>query len=537
VRSIAAGLAALDVGHGDTVAILLSNRHEFHLVDAAVMHLGAAPFSVYHTNPAEQIVPLLENSGARVLVTEDLFLERARATRHLHPPLEHLVVVDGDGRDHLTLDDVELRGNPAFDFEAAWRAVGPDDVATLVYTSGTTGAPKGVQHTHRGLLFGLNCLDRLAPVAPEGRVVSYLPMAHIAERFISHYSGMVFGYTITACPDPKALTGAIAGTRPTRFFGVPRIYEKLRAALLGMIEADPNGPLGAALEAGLEQVRAQQAGSDASPLADDHAAALAGVREKLGFDQLEWIAVAAAPTPYAVLEFFHAIGVRVAELWGMSECILSTSNPPDRIKLGTVGIAIPGVEIKLADDGEILVRGPNVSIGYRNDPKLTAEAFDEDGWLHSGDVAVADEDGYLTIVDRKKELMINSAGKNMSPTHIEGIVKEESPLIGQVVAIGDARKYVTALIVLDDEAAARVATREALPSDVCSLVEHPFIQDTIASAVERANTRLARVEQIKAYRVLSSTWAPGGDELTPTMKLKRKVIATKYAADIEQLYA
>jgi long-subunit acyl-CoA synthetase (AMP-forming) len=531
VRSIAAGLAALDVGAGDTVAVLLSNRHEFHLVDTAVMHLGAAPFSVYHTNPAEQIVPLLENSGARVLVTENVFLERARATRHLHPPLEHLVVVDGDGRDHLTLDDVELRGNPGFDFEATWRAVGRDDLAVMVYTSGTTGAPKGVQHTHGGLLFGLSCLERLAPISPEGRVVSYLPMAHIAERFVSHYSGMAFGYTTTACPDPKALPGAIAGTRPTRFFGVPRIYEKLRGAVLGMIEADPEGPLGAAVEAGLEQVRAQQA------MPEEHARTLAGLREKLGFDQAEWIAVAAAPTPYAVLEFFHAIGVPVAELWGMSECILSTSNPPGRVKLGTVGVAIPGVEIKLAGDGEILVRGPNVTIGYRNDPTLTAEAFDAEGWLYSGDVAVADEDGYLTIVDRKKELIINSAGKNMSPTHIEGIVKEESSLIGQVVAVGDARKYVTALIVLDDEAVARVAARHELPSDLCELVEHRFIQETMASAVERANARLARVEQIKAYRVLPATWSPGGDELTPTMKLKRKVIADKYSADIESLYA
>jgi long-chain acyl-CoA synthetase len=536
VRSISAGLAALDVGDGDAVAILLTNRPEFHLVDTAVMHLGAAPFSVYHTNPAVQIVPLLQNSGARVLVTETAFLERARQTRHLHPPLEHLVVVDGDGSDHLTLDDVEVRGHPAFDFEGAWRAVGPDHVATLVYTSGTTGAPKGVQHTHRGLLFGLNCLERLAPVSPEGRVVSYLPMAHVAERYISHYSSMAFGYTITACADPKAFAAALAGTRPTRLFGVPRIYEKLRAAVLDVIEADPHGPLAAAVEAGLARVRAEQAGGDPPLVADEHEQTLAALREKLGLDQAEWIGVAAAPTPYAVLEFFHAIGVLVAELWGMSECLLSTSNPLGRIKLGTVGVAIPGVDVRLAEDGEILVRGPNVTTGYRNDPERTAEAIDADGWLYSGDVAAADEDGYLRIVDRKKELIINSAGKNMSPTHIEGIVKEESPLIGQVVAIGDARQYVTALIVLDEEAIGRAIARNGLPSDLAELVEHPFIQDALEGAVQCANARLARVEQIKAYRVLPALWAPGGDELTPTMKLRRKVISQKYAAEIDGLY-
>jgi long-subunit acyl-CoA synthetase (AMP-forming) len=221
----------------------------------------------------------------------------------------------------------------------------------------------------------------------------------------------------------------------------------------------------------------------------------------------------------------------------MSECLLSTSNPPERIKLGTVGVAIPGVEIKLADDGEILVRGPNVTTGYRNDPERTAEAIDADGWLRSGDIAASDEDGYLSIVDRKKELIINSAGKNMSPLHIEGVVKEESPLVGQAVAIGDTRRYVTALIVLDEEAVGRAAGLHGLPTDLLELVEHPFIREALDGAVQRANARLARVEQIKAYRVLPETWAPGGDELTPTMKLKRKVIAQKYAAEIDSLYA
>ncbi len=534
VRSIAAGFAALGIGDGDAVALLLNNRPEFHLCDTAAIHLAATPFSIYHTNPPEQIVPLLENSRARVLVTEQAHLERALATQALHSPLEHIVVVDGDGPE-LTLAAVEAMGEEVFDFDGAWRRVAPDHVATLVYTSGTTGQPKGVEHTHGGLLFGLNCLQRLAPVSPEGRVVSYLPMAHIAERYISHYSSLAFGYSITACADPKQLAAAIVGTRPTRFFGVPRIYEKLCAAASASIEADPTGALPAALQAGLARVRAEQE-RDVSPLLiDDHERLLLGVREKLGLDQLEWGGVAAAPSPYAVLEFFHAIGVPVAELWGMSECVLSTSNPPERIKLGTVGIAIPGVEIRLAGDGEILVRGPNVMKRYRDDPQRTAEAIDGDGWLHSGDIAVADDHGYLTIVDRKKEIMINSAGKNMSPTHIECVIKEESPLIGHVVAIGDARQYVTALIVLDDDAALHAIDQEGLPAD--ELCDTAHVREAIASAVQRGNERLARVEQIKAFKVLPAFWAPGGDEVTPTMKLKRKAIAAKYAETIEALYA
>jgi long-subunit acyl-CoA synthetase (AMP-forming) len=535
VRAIAAGLAALGVHDGDTVALLLSNRPEFHLADTAAIHLGAAPYSVYHTNPAEQIVPLLENSQARVLVTEPLFLDRARTAQALHPSLEHIVVVNGEGPE-MTFDELERAGAPGFDFEAAWQGVSAEHVATLVYTSGTTGTPKGVEHTHGGLMFGLNCLQRLAPVSPGGRVVSYLPMAHIAERYISHYSSMAFGYTITACADPKQLVPAIVDSRPTRFFGVPRIYEKLCAVARGMIEAEPNGALGEALAAGLARVRAQQSGRSAPAVSEQHQLLLAAVRERIGLDQVEWAGVAAAPSPYSVLEFFHAIGVGVAELWGMSECVLSTSNPPDRVKLGTVGVAIPGVEIKLAADGEILVRGPNVTKRYRNDPERTAEAIDAEGWLHSGDIATADADGYLKIVDRKKELIINSAGKNMSPCHIEGLIKDESPLIGQVVAIGDARKYVTALIVLDEEATLAAARNRGLPEDLGTIALDPGMLMEIGAAVARGNEHLARVEQVKAFTIIPTMWHPGGDELTPTMKLKRRIINEKYATEIEQLY-
>ena len=538
VRALAGGLASLGVGAGDCVAILLTNRPEFYLVDTAALHLGATPFSIYHTNPPEDIAPLLANSDARVMITEPAFLDRVVKARELHPQLEHIVVVDGDGDGHITFADLAERDAPdGFDFEQSWRAVGPDDVVTIVYTSGTTGTPKGVQHTHAALLYGLGCMHKFKPVSPGGRVVSYLPMAHIAERYISHYGGIAFGYSTTCVTDPKQLPQALATTHPTRLFGVPRIYEKLMGAVNAMAAAAPGGPLEQAIAAGRERSRAQQAGEPVPELDEEHERTLAGVRAKLGLDQSEWVGVAAAPSPYSMLEFFHAIGIPLIEFWGMSECMFTTSNPPDRIKLGTIGFAVPGVEVKLADDGEILVRGPNLMMGYRKEPEKTAEAIDADGWLHSGDIAEADEDGYLKIVDRKKELIINSAGKNMSPQKIELAMKEGCPLIAQVVAIGDRRKYVTALVVLDEEACQRHAEKHGLPADVATLSADPSVCDAVAQAVASGNERLPRVEQVKAHTILSVTWTPGGDELTPTMKLKRRVISERYESDIDSMYA
>jgi len=548
VRAIAGGLAALGVGPGDTVALQLANRPEFHLVDTAVLHLGATPFSVYNTNPAELTTELLKNSDAKIAITEAAFLDVVTAAADPVDAVTHVITVDGSGGD-LSLAELEARTPPdGFDFEASWRAVPGDAVLTLVYTSGTTGLPKGVQHTHAGLLFALDSMNLLCPISEGGRVVSYLPMAHIAERYISHYASLAFGYTITCVPDPTQLAAALGSTRPTRFFGVPRIFEKLRGAILAAIDGEQDearkAGMQAALDAGLAKVRAQQTGQPVTPAmqaayerADDQI--LSKFRAKLGMDALEYVAVAAAPTPYVVLEFFHAIGVPIAELWGMSECLLSTSNPPNgKIKLGTVGYHLPNVEIRLADDGEILVRGPNVMIGYRKDPQRTAEAIDADGWLYTGDIAQADGDGYLEIVDRKKELIINAAGKNMSPAHIEMAIKGQSNLIAQVVAIGEGKQYVTGLIVLDPDVVVPYAANRGLGSaDLATLAAHPDIHAEIAAAVARGNATLARVEQLKTFTILPGAWVPGGDELTPTMKIKRKVINAKYAAEIAGLYS
>ena len=533
VRRLAAGFSALGIGRGDTFALMLANRPEFHIADAAAMHLGAVAFSVYNTSAPEQIEYLLGDAANRVLVTERAFADRIAAVRDRVPSLEHVVVVDGAQDGALSLEDVEARGAEDFDFDAAWRAVAPDDLLTLIYTSGTTGPPKGVQLRHSNLIAEMRGLSGFG-IEPGGRVVSYFPMAHVAERNASHYIPMGWGHTVTCCPDPRAVAAYLPEVRPTSFFAVPRIWEKLKSAIEAGVEAEPDEQrriaTKRALEVALRRVRAEQAGEEVSPeLAAEHAKAdelvLSAIRARIGFDDLRWVVVGAAPTPVEVLEFWHALGVPISEVWGLSETsAVATINPPERIKIGTVGPAIPGVEVRLAPDGEVLVRGGIVMAGYRNAPDRTAE--------------VLDEDGYLRIVDRKKELIINAAGKNMSPANIEARLKTSSPLIGQACAIGDARPYNVALIVLDPDGAAQFAADRGIEDrSLAALAAHPEVHGEVEAGVARANEALSRVEQIKRFTLLDSDWEAGGEELTPTLKLKRKPIAAKYAAAIDALYA
>ncbi len=548
VRAVAAGLAALGVGRGDTVGIMLSNRPEFHFVDTAAMHLGATPFSVYNTSTAEQIEYLVADAANPVLVTEQAFLDTVLAVRGAAEALEHVVVVDGDPRDGaIALAELEAGGDPGFDFEATWRAVEPEDPATIIYTSGTTGPPKGVQLTHANVLSAFRSYDEIFRLPSDGGLISWLPMAHIAERNATHYGPIGNGSTTTCCPDPRQVVAYLAEVRPVWFFAVPRVWEKLKAAMEIGIEAEPDAERRQAVEwalgVGRQVVAAEQAGEEpAAELVAEHAKAeatvLASLRERVGFDQLRWAHVGAAPCPRETIEFFHAIGLPLAELWGLSESTgAGTCNPPERIKIGTVGPAAPGAELKLAEDGEVLLRSGAVMLGYRNDPEKTAEALDDEGWLHTGDVGELDADGYLTIVDRKKELIINSAGKNMSPANIEARLKAASPLIGQVCAVGDDRPYNVALITLDADFAPVFAQQHGIEDHTpASLGAEPKILEEIEAAVERGNAGLARVEQVKKFKLLPSDWQPGGDELTPTMKLKRRPIARKYEAEIESLY-
>jgi long-subunit acyl-CoA synthetase (AMP-forming) len=533
VRAIAGGLSALGVGRGDTVALMLVNCPEFHLVDTAALHLGATPFSIYNTSSPEQISYLFSNARNRVVITESQFLDRISAARALGAcELRHVVCVDGDADGAVSLEELSRRVDPAFDFDAAWRAVEPSDVLTLIYTSGTTGPPKGVELTHANMLAECRAVSQVLPLRFGARITSYLPSAHAADRWSSHYNQMVYGVQVTTVADPRKIAAVLPNVRPTIWGGVPRIFEKLVAGLEAGIAREPDPQrrevLREAIEVALAKTRLEQA---REPVPDElalthaqlDAQVLSKLRERIGLDQAEWIICGAAPLPRHVHEFLLALGLPMVELYGMSECscVLTVCSPAEA-RIGTVGKAIPGVELRRADDGELLVRGPIVMRGYRDDPQRTAEAFDPEGWLRTGDIVEIDDDGHLRIVDRKKELIINAAGKNMSPANIEEQLKSASPLIGQAVCIGDARPYNVALLVLDPDAAAAHAGTA--------------VEREVASAVQRANDQLSRVEQIKQYRLLADEWLPGGDELTPTMKLKRTPIAEKYAEVIEELY-
>jgi long-subunit acyl-CoA synthetase (AMP-forming) len=547
VDDVAGGLAKLGIGRGDTVALMLSNRPEFPIVDLAAATLGATPFSIYLTYPPEEIQYLLQDAASTVAIVEQAYLAPLLEARRDLPSLAHVIVVDGDAPEGtISLTDVE-GSNPGFDVSAVSAQIRPDDLVTLIYTSGTTGPPKGVQLTHRNVMAGAETVDQVIRFDPGGRVISWLPAAHIAERMAHHYIPVVYAGTVTCCPNPREVLSYLPQVRPTWFFAVPRIWEKLKAGLETMQAAQPEEQrrgIVEAMNASLERVRLKQRGEPVPPeleakVAEADAQMFSKLREMLGLDQLLAVNVGAAPTPVEVLEFFHALGIELAELWGMSEtCGAGTSNRPGEVRIGTVGPAHPGVELKIADDGELLVRGECVMTGYRNSPDQTAEALDADGWLHTGDIGVLDEDGFLTIVDRKKELIINAAGKNMSPANIEARIKTASPLIGQAICIGDSRPYNTALIVLDADFAPQWASQQDIEATALEDLAHdPRVKAAVEAVVEQANQHLSRVEQIKKLTIVPGDWLPGGDELTPTMKLKRRPIAAKYAAEIEAMYA
>ncbi|MGH2833855.1 MAG: AMP-dependent synthetase/ligase [Solirubrobacteraceae bacterium] len=547
VDALAGGLAALGVSRGDTVALMLSNCPEFHLCDLAAMMLGAAPFSIYNTYTPEQIAYLVGDAQAKVLICEQQYLPRVIQARENLAELEHVIVIDGQAPSG-TIALAEVEGsNPTFDVEASVALIQPHDVLTLIYTSGTTGPPKGVQLIHRNLMAAVEGLDSLIRFPSDGRVISWLPAAHVAERNAHHYLPIVFGLQITCCDDPRQVLSYLPEVRPSWFFAVPRIWEKLKAGLETMLAGQPEeqrAKVRQALDAALQKVRLEQSGQEvpaalAEQVTSADAEIFSGIRAMLGLDQVEAINVGAAPTPVEVLEFFHAIGLPLAELWGMSEtCGAGSVNPPGKIKIGTVGPPAPGVEIKLDEDGEVLVKSEVVMVGYRNLPEKTSEVFTDDGWLRTGDIGVMDEDGYLRIIDRKKELIISAGGKNMSPANIEATLKSASPLIGQACCIGDGRPYNTALIVLDADFAPAWAAQQGIDQTALeALAADERVRAAVEESVQAANEKLAKVEQIKKFWVVPGDWLPGGDELTPTMKLKRRPIAQKYAGDIDAMYS
>ncbi|MFE3195109.1 AMP-dependent synthetase/ligase [Nocardia sp. NPDC059240] len=542
-RELAGGFAALGVGRGSKVALMMTNRPEFYPVDTAVVHLGGVPFSMYNTSSPEQIHHLLSDSGATVVVCETQFLPVIEQGRQ-GTDVRFIVCLDGEGG--MSLDELAAAADPGFDFESSWRAVRPEDVLTLIYTSGTTGAPKGVQLTHANLVAMVDASIRLADATEQERVLSFLPSAHIADRWSALYLCMALGNTITTVADRAGFAPGLADCRPTLLGAVPQVWQKLRTG----IEEKLGEATGAKAALANWSVAVGRRYSDARldgnhigvALRTQHAIAdrlvLSKIRRTLGLDNLKIAISGAAPVSPELLRWFNGFGIEVSDAWGMSEVSgMGSICPPGRLKMGTVGKPLDGLEVHIADDGEVLVRGPLVMKGYLNRPEQTAEVIDADGWLHTGDIGDLDFDGYLRIVDRKKELIINAGGKNMSPATIENWVKAFSPLVAQAIAVGDNRKYNVALIALDQDAVAGFAEKHGLATDPVTLAAHPEIEVMIGAAVTAANAKLSRVEQIKKFRIVPEFWQPGSDLLTPTMKPRRKPIHARYATLIEELYA
>ncbi len=546
VRKIAAGLSALGVQPGHTVGLMLRNRPEFQLTDTAVMHIGAIAFSIYNTSAPDQIRYLFSNAENMVVITEKDFLPAVKAAG---ADLAQLIVVDADVDGCLTLEQLESLGaNADFDFDAVWRAVRPGDIATLIYTSGTTGPPKGVELTHANVMAAFSAIVDLIGMQPTDRITSYLPHAHIADRVTGHYANMVLGVQVTDVADPRAIAEALPDVRPTMFLGVPRVWNKVKTGIETKLDTEATGIRRRlalwAIDTGIQAARLTLAGESVPPslafrrnIADR--LVLAKLRHALGLDQVRWAVIGAAPSPVETIEFVWGLGIPVYEVWGLSESVgCGTSNRPGANKVGSLGQPLSGVEISMASDGELLIRGPIVMRGYRHQPEKTIEAIDLDGWLHTGDIGTIDEQGFVTILDRKKELLVNEAGKNLSPANIEMAIQSTSPLIDQVVAFGDAKPYVTALVVLDSDAvAAQAAALSMADPSLAAFAQHREAREMLTAAVLEGNSKLSRVEQIKRFLIVGTPWEPGGDELTPTMKLKRKPIAEKYSAEIENLYA
>lgn len=548
VVALAEGYASLGVRPGDHALIMMGNRPEHWLSDLALVQAGAVPTTVYSTSAPEQITHIARHSRARVAIVENTETAAHWETLLKDPdtPLERLVVVEGADPDrghtpYATLTEATPSG--AAD---RWRDLTPDDLVTVVYTSGTTGDPKGVAISHRRVLAQTHALDSALEFPEFPAHVCYLPLAHIAERMLSVYMPLVRVSHVWMCADPTAVVGVLPQVRPPHFLGVPRVWEKFTGAVqavLATLPEEKRTTIDQARAVATEHVeRLERDGEVPAELEERYRRAYSTVLEpllaKMGLDRVILPSSASAPLPLDVVRFWASLGIVIMDVWGLTESVgVATMNVPEAggFRLGSVGRPIAGVEMRLGEDGEVFLRGASVFEGYLGPDGSIRPDTDAEGWFATGDVGRVDEDGFLWITDRKKELIVTSGGKNVSPALVENTLKEH-PLVGQAFAHGDGRSYLVALIVLDPELTPLWAASKGIEAQGEELTTHPEVIAEIEEAVTAANGRLNRAEQIKRYRVLSREWGPETGELTPSLKLRRRVVAEGYADEIDALY-
>lgn len=548
VDEVAAGLIALGVEPGDRVAIVATNSPEWHVADLAVLSAGAVSVPIYPTSSSSQVAYVLMQSGSRVCFVDDAE-QLAKVLLHVEelPSVERLVTLhDSPGFDRparvLPLGDLRSFGDVGAVPDRV-AALARGQIATLVYTSGTTGPPKGARLTHGNIVWTIDAVDQMIGLRATDRTLSYLPLSHIAERATSHFGMLSAGGETWFARGMVTVPEDLRSCRPTIFLGVPRVWQKLHDAILEQLDDGPvrlspllNRAATTVPDPGRPSWSVPGLVENLVRTSIDQTLGRA-VRRRTGLDKARLLVSAAAPIHPDLVRWFHGIGLPIAEVYGQTEdCGPATINPPDAIRIGSVGRPVPGLEIRIADDDELLVRGGSVCAGYHDLPEESAELIDPDGWMSTGDLGRIDDEGYVWITGRKKDLIINAAGKNIAPSEIEARLSIE-PLIGQAVVVGDGRRYLTALLTLDADAAAEWAHDHRTFHEMAGLAADPGVRSEIDASVERANREHAPVEQIKYWRLLPGQLTVESGELTPTFKVKRAVVCERYTDLIETMYA
>ena len=537
VKASARSLIALGVEPGEAVAILGSNTPEWVIFDVAAMAVGATPAGIYPTNAPEECAYVIEHSRSPViLVQNQIQLDKILAKWGELPNLRHIVLMPGTSSDVdgvMTWDEF-IGWGAGVDMNAVderLSALGPRDPATLIYTSGTTGPPKAVVLPHEAMVSLIESIHSFIPLDTSDSAVSYLPLSHIAEQIVSIHGPAVMGLTVYYEPEITRLPDTLKEVRPTAFFAVPRVWEKFYAAVsekLGEATGVKASIANRAMSVGRQHTEALNQGDQPSGwLAAQYGLfdklVYGKAKEAMGLDRCRYMFSSAAPLSPSIADFFAGLGMQLLQLYGESECTgVCAFNEPTKNRVGSVGSAVPGVELAIAEDGEILTRGPNVFLGYLRNPEATAETLTDDGWLRTGDVGHIDDDGFLFITDRKKDIIITAGGENVTPSLIESSL-QTNPLIATVVVIGDQRPFLSALVSLDPEAAEGMSTAE--------------IQASVQSAVDEVNAASARVRQLKKFVILDEPLSIEHGELTPTLKVKRKVVREHFSDQIEAMYS